>query len=122
MPILDIELVVPDGSAPPAAPLAQALADAAGRALNAAPGGTWLRLYTLPASQYAENGAAVAPEELPVFATLLQACPPQGAALEAEVRVLTEALAAALGRAPQRVHVLYAPAAAGRQAFGGELR
>ena len=119
MPILDIELVQPDGAAPPAALLTQALADAAGRALGSAAGRTWLRLRVLPASHYAENEAIVAQGELPVFVTVLHARPPQAQALANEVQTLTQALAVCLGRAPQRVHVQYAPAAAGRQAFGG---
>jgi phenylpyruvate tautomerase PptA (4-oxalocrotonate tautomerase family) len=121
MPILDIELVQPDGAAPPAAVLTQALADAAGRVLGAAPGRIWVRLRVLPASQYAENEAVVAADEQPVFATVLHAHLPQGDALAAEAAALTQALAACLGRSPQRVHVQYAPAAAGRQAFGGVL-
>ena len=121
MPILDIELVQPDGALSPSAALTQALADAAGRALGAAPGRTWLRLRTLPAAHYAENETTVAADELPVFATVLHAHPPQGDALAAEAAALTQALAAGLGRSPQRVHVQYAPAAAGRQAFGGVL-
>jgi phenylpyruvate tautomerase PptA (4-oxalocrotonate tautomerase family) len=121
MPILDIELVQPGGAPPPAPALTQALADAAGRVLGAAPGHTWIRLRVLPASQYAENEAAVAAEELPVFATVLHAHLPQGDALVAEAIALTQTLATCLGRSPQRVHVQYAPAAAGRQAFGGVL-
>ncbi len=121
MPILDIELVQPDGAPPPAAAFTQTLADAAGRALGAAPGRTWVRLRVLPASQYAENEALVAADELPVFATVLHANLPQGDLLAVEAAALTQALAACLGRSPQRVHVQYAPAAAGRQAFGGVL-
>ncbi len=112
MPILDVDLVLPDGDAPPAAALTQALADAAGRSFG---------LRTLPASHYAENGALSAPAELPAFVTELQARPPEGKALAREVTALTHALAACLGRAPGRVHVQYAPPAAGRQAFGGTL-
>lgn len=119
MPILDIDLVQPDDAAPPLAALTQALADAAGRALAGAPGRTWLRLRCLQASHYAENEARIGPDELPVFVTVLHAHPPQGAALDRELAALTQALAACLGRAPARVHVQYAPPAAGRQAFGG---
>ena len=119
MPILDIELVQPDAAPPPAAALTQALANAAGRALGAAPGRTWVRLRVLPAAHYAESETAVAADELPVFATVLHAHLPQGDALVAEAATLTQALAACLGRSPQRVHVQYAPPAAGRQAFGG---
>ena len=121
MPILEIDLVQPDGAPPPAAVLTQALADAAGRVLGTAPGRTWVRLHTLPAAHYAENESAVATDELPVFATVLHAHPPQGDALAVEAAALTRALAICLGRSPQRVHVQYAAAAAGRQAFGGML-
>ena len=121
MPILDIDLVQPAGEAPPAAALTQALADAAGRALGTPPGRTWVRLRTLPASQYAENDAAVAPADAPAFVTVLHARPPETDARALEVTALTQALATVLGRAPERVHVQYAPAAAGRQAFGGKL-
>ena len=121
MPILDIELVQPDGALPAASALTQALADAAGRALGAAPGRTWVRLRVLPVSQYAENEAIVAPDEYPVFVTVLHARAPLGQALADEIAALTQALAACLGRASQRVHLQYSPAAAGRQAFGGVL-
>jgi phenylpyruvate tautomerase PptA (4-oxalocrotonate tautomerase family) len=121
MPILDIELVQADDAPPPTAALTQALADAAGRALGVAPGRTWVRLRTLPAAHYAEGETVVAADELPVFATVLHAHPPQGDALAAEAAALTQALAACLGRSTQRVHVQYAPAAGGRQAFGGVL-
>jgi len=59
--------------------------------------------------------------ELPAFVTILHAHPPAGAALAAEVLAVTSAVANCLGRPAERVHVQYAPAAAGRQAFGGKL-
>lgn len=121
MPILDIELVLADGAPAPDAGLTQALAAAAGRVLGSPPGRTWVRLHILPASRYAENEAQVGTDELPVFATVLHAKPPEGAARAAEVTQLTQALAHVLGRAPESVHLQYAPAAAGRQAFGGRL-
>lgn len=121
MPILDIEIVHGDGDSPPAASLTQALADAAGRVLGSAPGRTWVRVLSLGASQYGENGTTVAPGELPVFVTVLHAHPPQGEALAAEVLALTQAVAACLGRPAGQVHVQYAPPGAGRQAFGGTL-
>ena len=121
MPILDVELVQTEGAKAPEASLTQALADAAGGVFGTPAGRTWVRLRTLAAPHYAENGVAVAADDLPVFATVLQARPPQGPALVRELDTLTQALAACLGRAVQRVHVQYAPAAAGRQAFGGVL-
>jgi hypothetical protein len=70
---------------------------------------------------YAENLSTLDSAELPAFVTVLQAHPPVGDALAAEVMAITTAVAQCLARAPERVHVQYAPAAAGRQAFGGKL-
>jgi phenylpyruvate tautomerase PptA (4-oxalocrotonate tautomerase family) len=119
MPVLDIDLVLPAGAAAPAAALTQALADAAGRVFDSAPGHTWVRLRVLAAAHYAENDASVAPDELPVFVTVLHARPPEGDALATQAVALTQALATILGCELQRVHVQFAPGAAGRQAFGG---
>jgi phenylpyruvate tautomerase PptA (4-oxalocrotonate tautomerase family) len=122
MPMIDVERVLPDG-VPAASPgLAQALADEAGDALGSARGHTWVRVRALPASAYAESGMPpLADDALPVFVTVLQAHPLQGEPLADQVRTLTAALARVLRRDPSRVHVQIAPAAAGRQAFGGRL-
>ena len=120
MPIVDIEIVraphAPSGSAS-----ARALADALGRAFDSAPGHTWVRLRTLDAAAYAENETDIAAADLPVFVSVLHAQPPLGAALDAQVLAVTHAVAQCLACKPERVHVLYAPAGAGRQAFGGTL-
>jgi phenylpyruvate tautomerase PptA (4-oxalocrotonate tautomerase family) len=120
MPILTVE-IVGEVSASAPQPLAQALADVAGAVLGSPPGRTWVKLRTLPAAHYAENDAPVAADEWPVFVTLLHREPPTGPALEREVRALTDGLARVLQRAPDRVHLEYLPAAAGRQSFGGRL-
>lgn len=120
MPILDIEPVI-DAHAPIDPTLAQRIADAAALVFGSAPGRVWVRLRPLPMAQYAENGAAVAGDEGPVFVSVLHAHPPEGAARAHEAAALTRAIAGVLGRRPERVHVQYAPAAAGRQAFGGRL-
>jgi hypothetical protein len=119
MPIVDVELVRLADDDP--IPSAQALATAIGRALGTPPGRTWVRLRTLDAGCYAENEASVPAPGLPVFVTVLHARPPQGDVLEDEVRRLTQTIAECIGCAAERVHVQYAPAGAGRQAFGGEL-
>jgi phenylpyruvate tautomerase PptA (4-oxalocrotonate tautomerase family) len=121
MPILDIECVLPAGSTAALAGAAQRLADTAGRALGSKPGHTWVRLRMLDATAYAENDATLDADGLPVFVTVLHAHVPQGAALTAQVNALTQAVAESLGVDAQRVHVQMAPAAAGRQAFGGRL-
>ncbi len=120
MPIVDVELVCPSGASQ-RLPSASALAAALGYVFGSAPGHTWVRVRGLDSACYAENEATLAPGELPVFVTVLHLQPPSGSLLEAEVMALTEAVAACVGREARRVHVAYAPAAAGRQAFGGHL-
>ena len=99
----------------------RAIADAVGRVFGSAPGRTWVRLRFLDSAQYAENDVSISETELPVFVTVLHACPPVAAALTAEVSALTATVAKLTGRPAERVHVQYAPAAVGRQAFGGKL-
>jgi len=116
MPILDVELYEPVAPG-----LAQRLADAVGQALATPPGRTWVRLHPQDPQHYAENGKVVAPADMPVLVVILHREPPQGVALESEVRALTALVAAVLGKDAERVHLRYAVAAAGRQAFGGNL-
>ena len=116
MPIVDVQWV---GALPPDPDaLAAALADAIGDALQQPPGRVWLRLHHL--AHYAENGGPQAGAP-PVFVTVLHARPPTGGALAAEVAGVTAAVAAVTGRPRERVHLDYAPAGAGRMAFGGRL-
>lgn len=118
MPIVDVELVW--AKAKPALPdLAQSLADALGEVFGSAPGLTWVKLRYLPASDYAENGVRCQAEDLPVFVTVLLAHLP--ADMQTQVQALGLAVAGVLQCSPERVHLQYAPAAAGRQAFGGNL-
>lgn len=121
MPIIDIELVC-KSEAEFHAVSARILADALGHALNSAAGRTWVRMRYLDHRAYAENETeAKHATDLPVFVTILKAHPPAMQALSEEVLKITEVVAACVGCSPQRVHVQYAPAAAGRQAFGGKL-
>ncbi len=120
MPVITVEIVADAQCVLPHG-VAQSLADAAGRVLATPPGQTWVRVRTRARDAYAENDAAVDPAGLPVFVSVLKRTPPAGAELDAEIAALTQALAAALGRPAARVHVEYAPAAAGRVAFGGRL-
>jgi phenylpyruvate tautomerase PptA (4-oxalocrotonate tautomerase family) len=121
VPVLDVERVLPAGV--PAAPngLAQTLADAAGRVFCSKRRQTWVRLRALDTQAYAENDVALDRQALPVFVTVLHAHPPVDEALQGQVEALTQALAGVLGCDATCVHVQIAPAAAGRQAFGGTL-
>jgi phenylpyruvate tautomerase PptA (4-oxalocrotonate tautomerase family) len=120
MPIIDVELVVGE-RATTRAGLAQRLADAAARVLDAPPGRVWVRLRELPAGNYAENAVDLAAADLPAFVTVLHAKPPTGPALAEEATALGIAVAGCLGVPPERVHVEYAPPGSGRVAFGGAL-
>ena len=120
MPIVDVELVS-ESEAEFSAISAQALANALGVALGSQPGHTWVRLRYLNNRCYAENLAAPLRVELPVFVTVLLAHPPEESALAEQVAAVTKAVANSVGRSREVVHVQYAPAAGGRQAFGGEL-
>lgn len=117
MPIVDIELVTGPAESP-AEGLAASLADGLGEVFGSAPGRTWVRLRTLPASNYAENHSQ-APR--PVFVSLTLGRPPEGEALRTLVRGVAEAVAKACGRSAEHVHVLLEPPAQGRIAFGGDL-
>ncbi|MFO1413836.1 MAG: hypothetical protein U1F10_08005 [Burkholderiales bacterium] len=120
MPIVDVEVVRTAGGHS-GMPAASALASALGRAFGSPPGRTWVRLRWLDASCYAENDEPTAGAALPVFVTILHAHPPHGAALASEAKSVGETVAVLFGMSAERVHVQYAPAAAGRQAFGGRL-
>ncbi len=120
MPILQVEVVLAEGDEL-RSDWARALADAAGEALGAEPGTCWVRLRGLAREHYAENGGAPT-DLLPVFVDVLLADLPAAKERGPLVERLTAALAAALDRPAGSVHVLLAPPAAGRIAFGGRLR
>lgn len=116
MPIVDVELV----GAPAADSLAQRLADELGAALGAPRGKVWVRVHTLSAARYAENGVP-APTPTPVFVTILSSNPPEGEALDHLVARVTAAVGRLTEREPELVHVLFEPSAKGRMAFGGRV-
>ena len=120
MPVVEVEVIC-QSDTEFAKIAAQPLADALGQAFGSAPGHTWVKLRHLSSHQYAENETVVQASELPVFVSVLHAHLPQNEVLAAEVKTITLAVAQCLGRAPDCVHVQYAPAAAGRQAFGGTV-
>ncbi|MCI0334447.1 MAG: hypothetical protein L0228_14610 [Planctomycetes bacterium] len=120
MPILDIEIVLRPGEALPA-DLAKTLAELATQVFGAAPGTIWVKLKTIDADNYAENGVGTETYH-PVFVGVLKAKLPTLEQIQAEVTALTAVIAEACGRPQENVHVLYEPEGAGRIAFGGKLR
>lgn len=115
MPILRVDIVLnPDETVATSWPAD--LAAAAGRVLNAAPGTTWVFVHEISRERYAENGPAVAN---PVMVSVTRSRLPSLDTLDQEALSLTRAVAEVLGRAPENVHVIYEPPAAGRIFFGG---
>jgi phenylpyruvate tautomerase PptA (4-oxalocrotonate tautomerase family) len=119
MPIVDVEIV---GSESVSGDLAARLADMAGQVFGSPPGSTWVRVRLLPRHLYAENGTEIPEGWHSVFVTILKAQRPTGAALEKEIRALTEGVASVCDRPAENVHILYESDAQGRIAFGGRLR
>jgi phenylpyruvate tautomerase PptA (4-oxalocrotonate tautomerase family) len=120
MPLVEVQIVSASREAFDAVS-AQRVADGIGRALGSAPGRTWVRLHWLDARAYAENDAEAPAGLGPVFVTLGLAALPAPEQRAAHARALTEAIAPLVGTAADRVHLTYAPALGGRQAFGGRL-
>lgn len=119
MPLLKVEIVETPGWSRPTG-LARRIADAVAEALGATPQSVWVRLTTIAAGDYAENGGAPA-DVAPVFVTILEKAPPNGAALAAEVAALTPAIASACGRTESDIHLVYESPGRDRVAFGGRL-
>ena len=120
MPIVDVHWVLSPKTSLPEGTTTR-LADAIGEALGTEAGHLWLRLHPVPATQYAENGVPGASTPLPVFVTVLHGWLGSQTELEAEAQALAKAVAATLVLDKSRVHIEYAPAGAGRMAFGGRL-
>ncbi len=119
MPIVDIEIVEQPGHSLPTN-LANLLAACIGEVLHAQAGTVWVKLHRLALADYAESDGN--PNSItPIFVNVLMRLPPQGEELAAMMRELTVAIAEVCERPIENVHVLFAPSARGRQAFGGEL-
>ena len=120
MPIIDVCPVVSASRKLPEN-AAQTIADSISRVLNAKTGRVWVRMTELAAGQYAENGATVEDNDLPVFVRVLHADWPEEDTRSNEAATLAASIAACLGRQVEHVHIEYAPAGRGRVAFGGRL-
>lgn len=119
MPLLDVEMVGTAGDQ--AGVLATRLADAAGAVFGSDPGSTWVRLRWLDPANYGENGGPLPADVRPVFVSVIEAHPPEGAARAERTAALANALADVCERSAENMHVLYEPPGAGRVAFGDKL-
>ena len=120
MPIVDIEIVLRAGENLRSS-LAGALADALGEIFAAPPRTTWVRLRSLPADDFAENGGRLSADGPPVFVSILKRKRPAPSELQPEVDRITAAVARICSRSPGHVHIIYEPDGAGRVAFGGRI-
>jgi len=120
MPIIDVSPVV-SASNRLRTDAAQILADSLARVFKAEDGQVWVRITEIHESGYAENGACVARNELPVFVQALHADCPDQESRSKEASAIAEAVAVNLRRQVALVHVIYAPSGRGRVAFGGKL-
>ncbi|MFZ9683577.1 MAG: tautomerase family protein [Cephaloticoccus sp.] len=119
MPLIEIEIIGPSRSVP--APLTRQLADALGEALGTSPASTWVRLRTLPASRYAENGTARPLGRKAIFVTITHRQLPTRAQLKREASEVSRIVSTLCNRPADLVHIIYQPPGAGRIAFGGRL-
>jgi phenylpyruvate tautomerase PptA (4-oxalocrotonate tautomerase family) len=118
MPLISVDIV---GPAPDAA--AALLADRLGELLVTGPGRTWVRVRRLDCADYAEqqiSPADIAAAGWPVFVEVLLAELPDASTLDAWMQAMTLQVSKLLERPADRVHVVFAPAGAGRVAFGGQ--
>ena len=120
MPIVEVRPVVSASRKLPS-DAAQTLADSIARVLGAKTGRVWVRMTELQSGKYAENGATVEDDDLPIFVQILHADWPDEEARVKEAEELAEAVASSLMRPVEHVHVEYAPPGRGRVAFGGKL-
>lgn len=119
MPIVDIEIVLgPDETIRHG--MVSELADEIGTIFHSASRRTWVRIHSLPAEQYAENGGR-AVGVYPIFVSIIKSTLSSPAELQKEVEKITGAVAQICNRPSENVHVLYQPEGRGRVAFGGKL-
>src|SRR3989337_2623667 len=120
MPILEVDFICLDERST-SSDLARRIVDGAAEVFGSSPGETWVRLNLVDRSRYAENGGGPPEGVLPVIVRVLKRRSPRGASLASEGEGPTQAIAKACERPPGNVHLIYAPDAEGRVAFGGHI-
>jgi phenylpyruvate tautomerase PptA (4-oxalocrotonate tautomerase family) len=118
VPMVEVELI---SNEEPGPGLADLLADQIGLALQAAEGSTWVRLRVVRRDHYGESGGPLGDSVKPVFVTITSRHQPAREQFAEVVEQITSAVARATGHPRQNVHVIFAPDAAGRVAFGGHV-
>lgn len=125
MPIVTIETLsdapFSEDDAMPTPNQLQSLADAFGRLFGSLPSGTWVKARQQQRAYYAENMIDFSPQMRPVIVEILKSELEGGKDLAIEAAAVCALVAQILDRDTENVHVIYAPAARGRVAFGGKL-
>jgi phenylpyruvate tautomerase PptA (4-oxalocrotonate tautomerase family) len=125
MPIVTIETLsdspYSEDDAMPTPEQLQSLADALGELFGSQPSGTWVKARQQQRAYYAENMIDFSPDLRPVIVEVLKSDVESGKTLVIEAAAVSAVVAQVLGRRTDNVHVIYAPAARGRVAFGGQL-
>lgn len=75
----------------------------------------------LDRDRYGESGGPLDDEIRPVFVTVTTRRVRESVGLAVEARSIARTVATLTGRPEENVHIIYAPDAAGRVAFGGTL-
>lgn len=130
MPIITLELIEDTNQQPLEATVIQALVNELGDLFDSQVGGTWIKLRYLPRTRYAENTGTGAESNAlnstvrPTFVEVLKrdadTCDQKETRAQEAARIAA-IVARHLDRPVNNTHVIYAPAGAGRVAFGGEL-
>jgi len=119
MPIVEIEIILkPNEAIDPE--ISSHLANDLGKIFGSQKGRTWVKIYELPESHYAENNQKTK-DIHPIFVSVLKSTLPPRNELQLEVTRITNTIADILGRPTENVHVFYTPEGSGRVAFGGKL-
>ena len=118
MPILSVEVV---GIFPKNAGLpSQDLADLAANILGSPPGQTWVKLYSLPIENYAENNISPSAEG-PVFISIIMKNELSEVTKGEIALSLAREFGKYLNRPPEKIHTYFEQEGRGRIAFGGNL-
>jgi phenylpyruvate tautomerase PptA (4-oxalocrotonate tautomerase family) len=119
MPIVEIEITLRQNETL-RENLASDLADEFGKIFDSPRATTWVKLYLLPASHYAENDGTQI-DIYPIFIRVLKSELPGQIKLHGEVDMITSAVSNICGRPPENVHIIFETNGRGRVAFGGKL-
>jgi phenylpyruvate tautomerase PptA (4-oxalocrotonate tautomerase family) len=121
VPIVTIQIVVPNNENQYSTEQLAQLSDDLGSIFNSNAGGTWVKLEYLDRNHYAENDAHPDTNIQPTFVEVLKRVLPEQEALASEAEQIAAKVAHILSRPLENVHIIYLPPGEGRVAFGGKL-